>query len=221
MPGVPKNPKLVLEMVEEAHKKMPKSSFEISMSGQMDAAEIDLQATGFSDISDSENPRFSMKLLSYQEMDIDIRKPDKMMYIKVNKLPVALYALLGVDPVKIKPLWENWIGVDVSESQMEKDEFMDLNVSEDTKNGIKVYKLSFNKKSVSESVKSVKIDMWVDKKYMLILEMKIMGIIEIENKLAEITAIVTMSDYGKNIPIVKPDKYLSPEEFLSEFMKGK
>jgi len=298
VPGVPKNPKLILEMVTEAHKKVSKSSFEISMSGQLQASEIeallgskalDMQIKGYSDVTDTLDPKFSMNLIFGKEVDVSVVKPDKMMYVKVNKIPVALYALVGMDPIKIKPLWDNWIGMDMSKpdtsarqkldeavnkqnnqqevSQVTQD-IMDkimteeilptLKITDEKRNGVATYKIAFNatpeqinkiareiwgndkEMSVNPSdiLKSFNLEMWIDKKEMLVLEMDITGSVEMdkntagmssaftpvlaitsEKQKADVAIVIKMSDFGKDVVINKPDKYLSPEEFLSEFMK--
>ena len=298
VPGVPKNPKLILEMVKEAHKKVSKSSFEVSMSGQLQASEIetllgskslDMQIKGYSDVTNTTDPKFTLNLIFGKEVDVDVRKPDKMMYVKVNKTPVALYAVLGLDPVKIKPLWDNWIGMDMSKldtsarqkleetmvnqnSQQEvsqvtqdiiykimtDDIFPALKITDEKRNEVATYKIAFdatpdqineiareiwgNDKEMSvnpsDILKNLKVEVWIDKKEMLVLEMDITASVEIdknsagmtssftpvlaitsEKQKADVAIVIKMSDFGKDVTITKPDKFLSPEEFLSEFMK--
>jgi len=298
IPGVPKNPKVIYEMGKEALKKVSKASFEMSLSGQLQASEIesllgsktlDAQIKGYSDMSDSLNPKFSMNLIFGKEVDVDIRKPDKVMYVKVNKLPVALYAILGIDPIKLKPLWDNWIGVDTSSPDtsarkkldeelknknsqpeatqltedlmnkiMTEDIFPSLVTTEDKHDGVETYKIVFDAKpeqinkivreiagndtkmsvNPADILKSLKVTVWVEKKDMLVLETGISGSVEMDKNSSPLTSPLTpvlgltsekqkidfaivmkLNDFGKDMAIQKPDKYLSPEEFLSEFMK--
>lgn len=298
VPGIPKNPKLILAMVEEAHEKVTKASYDLSISGLADSASfesllgsknIDLQIKGYSDISDDLNPRFSVNLLLGNQLEVDLRKPDTMMYIKVNKLPVAFYAVLGMDPVKIGPLWDNWIGTDVGRpdtgaSQALEEALKNQNrqpqaseatqdllkkvmmeevlpsvlVSEEERNGAKTYKLAYTAKpeqidkiirefdkgnsyretNPSEILKNLNLEVWIDKSQMLVVEMKIVGRVEMdkntmgssaaftpvlamtsEKQAADFAMVIKLGDFGRDVEIVTPEKYLSPEEFLSEFMK--
>ena len=268
------------------------------MSGQLQASEIetllgskslDMQIKGYSDVTNTTDPKFTLNLIFGKEIDVDVRKPDKMMYVKVNKTPVALYAVLGLDPVKIKPLWDNWIGMDMSKldtsarqkleetmvnqnSQQEvsqvtqdiidkimtDDIFPALKITDEKRNEAATYKIAFDATSdqinkiareiwgndkemsvnPSDILKNLKVEVWIDKKEMLVLEMDITASVEIdknsagmtssftpvlaitsEKQKADVAIVIKMSDFGKDVTITKPDKFLSPEEFLSEFMK--
>ena len=123
IPFVPKTPKMVILKAVEAHKKISRNTWELSISGRGMGSELgeifgsdttDLLISGYSDFSDSENVRFKISANLGKEVQVELRKKDKILYANVSKMPLAIYAFIGLEPDKVKLILANWIAIDVS-----------------------------------------------------------------------------------------------------------
>jgi hypothetical protein len=133
IPFIPKTPKYILLAAAEAHKKLAKSSFDISVASQSDdfknligGNNLDAQLKGYVDYSDTKNPKFSLTVNITKEFSVQARKNDKMVYFKVDKLPLAAIAFLGVDPDKLNSILDNWVAFDTSPLETEARKNLDL-----------------------------------------------------------------------------------------------
>lgn len=218
VPGVPRNPKLILSLVEEAHKHISKSSFNATLTGKFQNTQFNTQIKGYSDLSDSANPKFFLNIVS-SDLNIDILKPDQVMYLKLNKLPETIYTLIGLNSASASSLLDNWLGLDISQNppqidlQSIKASLTNISVSQERS----LYKISadFSK----DQLKRIHLNAWVDPKTMLIKEINIAGIAQISSNAVDFNADLSFTDYGKEVEITKPDKFLFPEEFLNELMR--
>ena len=121
IPFVPKTPKVVFAGVPAAHAKVSKSSFDVSLAVNSDdfkdllgANRLDFSLAGYSDISDPENPKFSMSIQATKDFSLEIRRPDDRLYLKANQVPLLALVALGLEPDKLQPLLTNWLVIDTS-----------------------------------------------------------------------------------------------------------
>jgi hypothetical protein len=49
-----------------------------------------------------------------KDFNFELRKKDKFLYFKINKLPSFLLAFLGVTPETFSPLLEKWVAYDTT-----------------------------------------------------------------------------------------------------------
>ncbi len=120
-PLLPKPPKVILMKSALAHQKVLKSSLNFSLAASSDDFQslvggnsIDIEISGYSDVSDTANPQFSLNGSITKDFNFDIRKKDKMLYFKINKVPPILYTLVGLEANQIEPIITNWISYDTS-----------------------------------------------------------------------------------------------------------
>jgi type IV pilus assembly protein PilA len=126
IPFIPKTPKYILQSAIDAHKKLLKNSFDISFAAKSNdfrnmigADNLDAQMKGYSDFSDTKNPKFSLTLNITKDFSAMARKNDKMVYVKIDKFPPAVTTLLGVDPDKLNSVLENWMAYDATPLETE------------------------------------------------------------------------------------------------------
>lgn len=139
IPFVPKTPKIVLAGIPSAHEKVSKSSYNISLAIDSDGTQgmsipglnsLDFILTGYSDISDPKNPRFTMAVQASKEISAQVRKPDQNLYLKVDQVPVIFTAALGLEPAILDQLLANWLIIDTSTLETEARKNLDELVSD-------------------------------------------------------------------------------------------
>ena len=132
MPFVPKTPLQVLRLASIAHKNIAKNSFDLSIavtSGDfqdlLGSNNLDVSMVGFSDYTDPTDPKVSFTINITRDFSLDLRKKDKNLYLKVNKLPLFIYPILGLEPEKISPLLDNWLVIDTTPLETEARKSLD------------------------------------------------------------------------------------------------
>jgi hypothetical protein len=120
-PILPKTPKVILMKSVMAHQKVLKSSVNFSLAASSDdfqslvgGSSIDIELSGYSDVSDTANPQFSLNGSITKDFNFDIRKKDKMLYFKINKIPSLIYTFVGLEAGKIEPVISHWVGYDTA-----------------------------------------------------------------------------------------------------------
>lgn len=122
MPFTPKTPKFLLNAAMSAHQKVSSFDFNISIAAKSDSLTSvlgsdkgDVNVQGFIDYKDPEKIALSLNGALSTDFNIDIRKKDYFFYLKINKIPLTILALAGIkDPSIIKPILENWVGIDTT-----------------------------------------------------------------------------------------------------------
>lgn len=177
LPFMPKTPKFLLERSALAHQDVTKQSFDISvaidsndLASSLGLNQIDLQAKGALDYSDPKNFIIVTEVSITKDFNLELRKKDKTLYFKINKLPTYLFAFLGLNSDQLDPVLNKWVSYDTSpldteaRKQIQEDkqvdplseEFLDENFSkffdeevlskmkltETEENGIKLYKIT-------------------------------------------------------------------------------
>lgn len=125
LPFIPKSPKHILGLSAKSHQEVTKNSFNLSVaisSSDPSFAEVlgtgnlDLYLTGYSNHSDLKNPEASFTLGANKDLSMDVRTKNKLIYLKINKVPVfatAGLAIFGIKPDSLEPLLkDNWILID-------------------------------------------------------------------------------------------------------------
>lgn len=136
LPFIPKTPKYILQASAAAHQKVERAGFDLSVAakiptagsgvipgsdlfGMLGTGSLDVLVKGYSDISDLDNPKFSLTANIGKDIEIQTVKPDPNYYFKINKLPLTLYAVMQLDPVVLQPILANWIMIDGTPLQTE------------------------------------------------------------------------------------------------------
>lgn len=121
IPFIPKTPKYVLELAIAAHKKVSRNSFDFSLATSSESftsilgsSQMDIQIKGYTDYSDIKQPKGYFNFSLTKELNFDAKLINKMVYLKVNKIPLVVYTMLKIDPQQVSPLLENWISYDMT-----------------------------------------------------------------------------------------------------------
>lgn len=137
LPFMPKTPRFVLEAAAVSHTKVSKHKFDVSLAAKSDdftselgVNQIDVEAKGSVDYSDPLNLKLDMNVSITKDFNLDLRKKDTMIYLKINKVPDLLYSMLQVDKNKVGSVFENWIGVDTKPLDTEARRNLDKQTSE-------------------------------------------------------------------------------------------
>lgn len=177
LPFMPKTPKFLLEKTALAHQDVTKQTFDVSvaidsndLASTLGLNQIDLQVKGAVDYSDPKNFLLNTEVSITKDFNIELRKKDKFLYFKINKLPTFLFAFLGLNSELFNPILEKWVAYDTTpldteaRKQIQEDkkvdplseEFLDENfnkffdtevlskmvLSEVEEDGVKVYKIT-------------------------------------------------------------------------------
>lgn len=142
LPGINKPPKIIIEQSVEAHKKVLKNSFDLSVSASglpssmgsiFGSNNVDLSLKGFVNYTVPDNPNFNLSFLLGKDLSIEARKKDNNLYLQVPKIPSAIYVMLGLEPEKMKALLSNWISIDTTPLKTEaSNKIKEMNQKETT-----------------------------------------------------------------------------------------
>lgn len=121
IPFLPRNPKAIILSSLAAHEKLSRNAFELSIAAASNdfqssfgTGNFDFQIKGYTDLTVPEDPKFFLTVDATKEFSAEMRKPDKMLYFKVNKVPLVLSTLVRIDPNNLLPILENWVAYDTS-----------------------------------------------------------------------------------------------------------
>ena len=79
---------------------------------QFGSDQVDFQIKGYTDFSDIKNPKVSATVDLTNQFSAEIRKADKIIYFKINKLPVFLTAFMGSKNTNFDSVLSNWVSYD-------------------------------------------------------------------------------------------------------------
>lgn len=124
LPFTPKTPRYLLIKAVLAQKEVSKHSLDISLASDSPAfapllgslTSLDGNLKGAVDYADPKNPRFSLNLSLTKDFNADIRKDDRFIYFRINKLPILLLAsflVLGAD-TNLEAVLPNWVAYDAT-----------------------------------------------------------------------------------------------------------
>src|SRR3990172_1697800 len=126
LPFTPKTPKYVLSRSALAHKEVTKQSFDISVAVDSDDLAsslglntIDALVKGEIDYSDPKNFKLLLNASVTKDFNFELKKADKIVYFRVNKLPSFLLSLLGLTPEVFDPLLGKWVAYDTTPLETE------------------------------------------------------------------------------------------------------
>jgi len=121
LPFMPKTPKFLIAKTLLAHQKVTKQSFNISLA--LESAGLtnivgtnttELETKGSIDYSNPENIIFSMEANLTKDFGMELKKKDKFLYFKVNKLPSLMIAMFGMEVSTFDPILNKWIAYDTT-----------------------------------------------------------------------------------------------------------
>lgn len=124
LPFTPKTARYLLTKAVIAQKEVSKHSLDISLAADSPSfapllgslTGLDGSLKGAVDYADPKNPRLSLNLSLTKDFNADIRKDDRFLYFRINKLPLLLLASLlniGAD-TNLDTILPNWIGYDTT-----------------------------------------------------------------------------------------------------------
>lgn len=122
IPFLPKTPKYVVLTSYDAHKDITSSYIDASFSMQSDSLPepfnlipLAFTASGAMDYSDPENPISDINIDIASQFNLDARTIGATSYFKINRLPVFLFDLLGIENVDpFNALTNQWFYIDQS-----------------------------------------------------------------------------------------------------------
>ncbi|MCS7092479.1 MAG: hypothetical protein NZM26_03955 [Patescibacteria group bacterium] len=179
LPFTPKSARYLIHKASLVNKSYTSHSFDMSMaltpsgsgiSNLLGLSNFDFLAKGQIDYSDLENITLSMNISATKELNIDFAFKNKILYFKINKFPLAILALTGLDSESVSRLTNVWISYDttplttnarelLNNSKSGNEQFQlsdrlmktinetiakEVSVTKELDNGIKVYKLKLN-----------------------------------------------------------------------------
>lgn len=133
LPFTPKTPKFLLNAAVLAHDKVTSFDFDVSIAAKSNSLtsvlgtdQGDFSIQGAIDYKDPAKINFSLKGLISKDFDVDLKKKDQFFYLKINKIPLTVLAFLGIkDQESIKPILENWVGIDTTPSSSDARKTLD------------------------------------------------------------------------------------------------
>lgn len=132
LPFTPKTPEFLLESMAEAQKTVSKHSFDLSIATQSDTLaaplglnSLELSAKGKVDYSNLENIQTDLQASLSNQYNLQMRKKDQMIYVKLDKLPEYVYLLLSLPKEKVDPLLTQWISFDVTPLNTDAKKYLD------------------------------------------------------------------------------------------------
>ncbi|MCX7928463.1 MAG: hypothetical protein N2558_02150 [Patescibacteria group bacterium] len=179
LPFIRKSARYLIYKTSFANKSYTSYGFDISLAispnestipNLLGISNFDFSAKGQIDYSDLENIILSTNVSATKELNIDFALKNKLLYFKINKFPLAILALTGLDSESVSTLTNVWVSYDTTtlatnarelldNSKSEKGQFQfseklieeidetiakEISVTEELDNGIKVYKLKLN-----------------------------------------------------------------------------
>src|SRR3989344_4304527 len=121
LPFTPKTPKFLLAKTGMAHQDVTKESFDISLAidskdfvSSLGLSGLDIEAKGNVDYSDPKNVKLVLDTSITKDFNFELRKKDKFLHFKINKLPSALLALLGLKVEEFAPILDKWVSYDTT-----------------------------------------------------------------------------------------------------------
>jgi len=116
LPFMPKTPKYLLSKTALAHQNVTKQHFDISLAvdsadltSSLGLSSLDIEAKGSLDYTDPNNIFGNLELSFTKDLNLELRKKDKMLYFKINKIPSFLFAFLGMNSESFQPLTDKWV----------------------------------------------------------------------------------------------------------------
>ena len=126
LPFMPKTPKFLLEKTAMAHQNVTKQSFNISLA--LDSADLasslglntlDLEAKGALDYTTPKNLLIVLDASITKDFNFELKKKDKILYFRINKIPAFLFAFIGLNDDQLSPILDKWIAYDTSPLETE------------------------------------------------------------------------------------------------------
>jgi hypothetical protein len=142
IPFMPKTPKYVLLKSGLVHQGIGSANTKISLSAKSDeftqipgiGDTLEFLMEGPVDYTDTENPKASLNLKLTRELDLDFKFLDKKAYFKLNKLPAAIYPLMGLTTSNFEsnPFLNRWVYQDMSTMETDASEMLDNRTESET-----------------------------------------------------------------------------------------
>ncbi len=121
LPFMPKTPKYLLSNTALAHQSVTRQSFDISLAidsadltSSLGLSNLDIQAKGSLDYTDPRNIFGNLELSLTKDFNLELKKKDKMLYFKINKIPSFLFAFLGIGSESLQSLTDKWVSYDTT-----------------------------------------------------------------------------------------------------------
>lgn len=137
LPFTPKTPKFLLQSAVAAHANISKHRFNVSLAATSESLvplfglnQIDAEIKGSVDYSDPKNLKTTFNSGITKDLNFDIRKKDDVVYIKINKFPAALSAMMKLDQEKVMQILQDWISFDTSHMDTQARRYLDSRSSQ-------------------------------------------------------------------------------------------
>ncbi len=121
LPFLNKSPEYIISSIALRDKEVLRSGFDASFALTGDnlfafagSNSFEAQLKGYIDVTDENNPLFSLTANVTREFELEMRKPDKKLFLKVKKIPSILALALGSSYELITSALDKWIYFDTS-----------------------------------------------------------------------------------------------------------
>lgn len=126
-PFTPKTTEFLLERNVLAHAKVTRQKFSASIAAQSDdfmstlgMSQIDMEIKGAIDYTDINNPLVSADISITKDFQMSIKKPNKMVYFQITKVPTLITSAMGLDyDTFIAPFLNTWVSYDTTQLDTE------------------------------------------------------------------------------------------------------
>lgn len=177
-PFITPKPELILSSVALAHQGNLKNKIDFSLAASsndfvsvIESDKVDFLIKGYTDFTDPKVPRFDLNASITKQFNLDLKKNDKNIYLKVNQLPKLLTQIFISNNESIERELDNWIVYDPTPLESEAQNYLqenkeaksptddamnkvvenllidlvlpEIDVTNDTLDGVSTYKLSF------------------------------------------------------------------------------
>jgi hypothetical protein len=121
IPYTPKTPRYLLTRTVIAHKDITKHSFDISIAMESQGltaitglSKTEALAQGSINYQNPENIIFSANIALTKDFNFEIKKPNQILYFKINKIPSYIPAAFGMQIDQFDPIIGKWVSYDTT-----------------------------------------------------------------------------------------------------------
>lgn len=118
----PKTPEFLIAKALIAQEKVNKESYDVSLALDSGAtalipglgSSMDVLVKGNIDYSDRKNIVFTAEANLTKDLNVELRKPDNLLYFKIGKIPSFLLAFAGLKTTDFDPILNKWYSYDTA-----------------------------------------------------------------------------------------------------------
>lgn len=166
IPYTPKTPRYLLTRTVIAHKDITKHSFDISIAMESQGltaitglSKTEALAKGSINYQNPENIIFSANIAFTKDFNFEIKKPNQILYFKINKIPSYIPATFGMQIDQFDPIIGKWVSYDTTglETKASEELNKDKEVKTPSEEIIEDFESNFLKDQIVKKLKVEKV----------------------------------------------------------------